>query len=99
MTRPLGLNSHAALCSLLAACAIVGASVAVGFPALAGSPEETACNGGPSVTPEQEIAACSTIMNSRKGASAAWAFNNRGVSEVELNRIEQGISDLKKQFH
>ncbi|QUD88559.1 tetratricopeptide repeat protein [Phenylobacterium montanum] len=80
----------------MAACAIVGASVAVGFPALAGSPEETACNGGPSVTPEQEIAACSTIIDSRKGASAAWAFNNRGVSEVELNRIEQGISDLKK---
>jgi lipoprotein NlpI len=79
---------------LASACALAAAVLAFSLPAQAYTqPDLTACNGGPSITADQQVAGCTAVIDSGSGAFAAIAYVRRGNVYISEGQYDRAIGD------
>jgi lipoprotein NlpI len=76
------------------ACTLAAAVLACSLPAHAYTQSDvTACNGGPSITLDQQAAGCTAIIDSGSGAMLAGAYDNRGNVYLYKGQYDRAIQD------
>jgi tetratricopeptide (TPR) repeat protein len=78
-----------------AACLLAIAASAVGVSARAGTPDEDACLGWPGIDLNQEVVACTTIINSGTSAKLDWAYFDRANTYGRLAQFDKAFPDYE----
>jgi lipoprotein NlpI len=83
--------------ALALACVFAAAASTVSAPAHAYSQSDvTACNGGPSITSDQQVSACTAVIESGGGENVAFAYKARGNAYLFKGQYDLAIQDYSQ---